>query len=418
MLNGGPTTRELTDRLNEGLPYNFYPRSVDLTKVDDRPPTESTVPVPELVERGLASAFKKHDFESLLDALEQLQTIAPPYGDAPVSDENRSTLTAFLDPKPEYKDLFDPIPVQLAHQDAIRLINVVVEECTADPAAREGGIDVRRLLKALAGRYVLTVVSLNYDTVADDSGVSWFDGYTRDVGGKFLTFEPEAWMTRDPDAHVLMHLHGSVRWGYHGDFRYPSPYEPVKFSTPALARESIDRGMSDTDAVYGHFYGSTPIISGLSKGGKMIYNVRPYGYYYQEAMSALTREPRLLVVGYGARDPHLTELIYEYVKVHDARRRPVAIVKIPGADVGERTPLRGMLERLAGRGNFNSDIAYDAFHKDREGAPRVQKHGLMLAVPSGLPCWTVTRSCFALFGSREWPTDVLPTRSFRRFSLR
>ena len=127
----------------------------------------------------------------------------------------------------------------------------------------------------------------------------------------------------------------------------------------------------------------------------MIYNVRPYGYYYQEVMRALTREPRLLIVGYGGRDPHLNELIYEYVNVHDDKRRPVAVIKIPGSDVGEWTSVRNMLDRVAGRGKFNSDFAYATVHADYVDAPRLRQVRDVLRRPAGARC-----------GSRSLRSDV------------
>jgi hypothetical protein len=256
VLNGGPSSEFLTGEISDSLTIRSYPRSVDFAKLDGRPLDEVVreLPVASLVEGALAAAFTKPDFELFLDALEELLAVAPAYQDAPLPDSSRATPSAFVDPKAALKDLFDEIPIRAAHQDAIHLVNFVVEDCTADPTPREPGIDVRQLLNELAEQYALTVVSLNYDTVVDDCGIDWFDGFTRDVGGKFLTFEPDAWMTRDPDAHVLMHLHGSVRWGYHGDFGYRSVYEPVKFPTPTLARETIARGMSASVSVYGRFY--------------------------------------------------------------------------------------------------------------------------------------------------------------------
>ena len=382
--NGGPTSESLTRELEESLSIRSYYKAPDPTKANARPLSEriESLKVFPLVESALATCFPRPDFELVLDALEQLQASAPSFLDGPLAPENRATLSAFLKVKPEVENIIDPITLMQAHQDAIHLLNFVVADATADSPEVQG-VDVRGLLEALATTHLLTVISLNYDTVADDANVRWFDGYTCDVDGRYLTFDPSVWNRRKADTNLLMHLHGSIRWGY-GDFAR-SLYEPVKYPSPGDARDSIARGMSASDTVYGHFYGPTPIISGLSKGGKMIYNLRPYGYYYHEAMAAMVAEPRLLIVGYGGRDPHVNELIFEYVRVHGPRRRPVALTRRSGKDVGATSSLRDLFAYLAGRREYRDNIAYDRFHLDYGDGPRLQSHGKLLLVPAGMP---------------------------------
>lgn len=82
--------------------------------------------------------------------------------------------------------------------------------------------------------------------------------------------------------------------------------EPGKFETHQEASESLGklfRGSGDT--VGGQIVDGTPIISGRQKGGKLIYNPRPYGYYYATAMNLIPITTKLLVLGYGWHDIHL-----------------------------------------------------------------------------------------------------------------
>lgn len=383
--DGGPTAVDLTARLFKHLTLMFYPRSVDLTR--HKPNMDDRLDVGQLLRRGLDSGFKSADFEILLDTLEQLKAIAPSYSSLGVADDFRSPLSSFLEPSKEYRPLLDQIPLQIAHQDAIRFINQVVDSDVASKIQLKtpGGIGVRQLLEQLSVRYALTVVTLNYDTIIDSADVDWLDGFTYDGGGDFRSFEPTDWLGKDEGANVLIHLHGSILWGYSHVYTYQPWYEPVKYPSPNAARLSLDRGMSSSDISHGQFYGPTPIISGLNKGAKFIYNVRPYGYYFDECMRQLVAEPRLLITGYGSRDQHLNEWIIEYIKVHEERRRPAVITRIGGDEVGEKTPKHQLLNRLAGIGKFDDSFAYAEVKQHYVDAPIFQEHGALRLIPSGLP---------------------------------
>lgn len=170
--------------------------------------------------------------------------------------------------------------------------------------SRVDGLKTPELLEHLNQWFNLTVINLNYDLVADGASIDWFDGFTECVVN-FQRFDPVNWNQQKAGRNIMLHLHGSVLWGYgplglHG-------FEAAKFAEPFEAREALQRGSARRDTVNGQWYGFTPIISGLHKGGRFIYNARPYGYYFQECANALVRNSCLLIIGYSFRDQHLNE---------------------------------------------------------------------------------------------------------------
>jgi hypothetical protein len=144
----------------------------------------------------------------------------------------------------------------------------------------------------------------------------------------FALFSPADWLQREHDdhAHLLMHLHGSVLFGaesLQALARYDRIAEVVKFESPTAAVQSYVHLEQWRNPVGGHDFTGYPIISGLQKGARLIYNPRPYGYYHRSIMSLLPRASRLLFLGYGWRDAHLNAWIYEMAKVQPELRAAV-----------------------------------------------------------------------------------------------
>ncbi len=100
------------------------------------------------------------------------------------------------------------------------------------------------------------------------------------------------------DDRVLIHLHGSVRFGYSIE---GSPLELVRYTNADAALASLHIGVSDKNS-HGNIISGTPIISGLDKVAKLSQNPVPYGYYYQALTQALTQNRCLLIIGYGGAD--------------------------------------------------------------------------------------------------------------------
>jgi hypothetical protein len=111
---------------------------------------------------------------------------------------------------------------------------------------------------------------------------------------------------------------------------------------------------------------------------KLTENPAPYGNYYLAFATAILQNPRLLIVGYGAADPHVNAWLGEFVKIHGSDRRVVWVSKVHRADVGKTTPERTEMSALAGPGCFKYYCAYD-------NGDDFQDHGALRLVPCGFP---------------------------------
>jgi hypothetical protein len=123
---------------------------------------------------------------------------------------------------------------------------------------------------------------LNYDDVVDGACSGWFDGFvgkkdssTAGACWEAQSFDAKAFdLWRDANEPVLVHLHGSVRFG-------PSRqgFDLVKYNSTAAAGEAI-KGISRSDkSSGGQIISSDSIISGLNKAARLTLNPVPYGYY-------------------------------------------------------------------------------------------------------------------------------------------
>jgi len=103
-------------------------------------------------------------------------------------------------------------------------------------------------------------------------------------------------------------------------------WEVVRYDDPATAFDSLKMTGSAQTLIGGVDHGAFALISGLDKSGPLIYNPRPFGHYFLGAADAFCKYNRILVVGYGGRDPHLNTWLDEHADIHGDERRAVAIM--------------------------------------------------------------------------------------------
>lgn len=207
------------------------------------------------------------------------------------------------------------------------LHKLVASRMTPECASyRDAMTATQQFLRRCAERFTLTVVDLNYDVIADNSGVSWVDGFFEATAeSAAVMFDPARWQERLPDEHRLVHLHGSVLYGLRADEARHDPWEVARYENTDAAYASLKMTGSAQTMIGGVDHGAYALISGLDKSGSLAYNPRPFGHYFLAAADALCRCNRLLVVGYGGRDPHLNTWIGENADIHGDRRRAVAV---------------------------------------------------------------------------------------------
>ena len=288
-----------------------------------RPPFEiaRTVSVLKILERALKAEFDNVDFELVLHALEQLETYARAGCHLDMHDPFRPVLSAFTRFAGRYRLLANPELLTAARQAVIQsIVGLILErkqQCgTLIPSGK-----LTHFLKTIGDRFSLRVFTLNYDDLADEAVPHAFDGFegTVDDGGRtdLRAFCPGAFARRYwEEPVVLVHLHGSVRFGYS---LQSTQDELVRYDQPCEALKSL-QGMMVSDKIsYGSIVSAAPIISGLHKAAKLVQNPVPYGHYFRALMDSLVQTPRLLVVGYGGRDDHVNAWLSQFARSNCSR---------------------------------------------------------------------------------------------------
>jgi hypothetical protein len=401
---GMPCTDDLTERI-KGMPFPAVSRQniPILLGPDQNQPLQigGHVPIPilSMIHRALASEFEYVDFELILHAIEQLDPIVASAGDQRRHDRYRAVLSPFVEVCRKH-DLLNDTMVLGELRPAIiteiyrTIIGRVPVDHLAQPPALHGFI--RRLEK----EFQLSVFTLNYDDVVDGALGSWFDGFVRPAD---QSAQGSAWTANGFDARhfnnwreasepLLVHLHGSVRFGY---LRHE--FGTGKYSDSQAALESVEWTRAGDHHVAGQIVSASPIISGLSKAAKLVYNPEPFGYYYRALIDSVLACERLLVVGYGGRDDHINVWLSQFEKTHAESRRIVWICRLDAHRVREPSEEKGMIGLLAGAGAFREFVHYD----DPENEGKFQTCGRLGLVPSGFPVSAETEAEIITFLSQN-----------------
>ncbi len=382
---GMPSTDDLTRRIaGMKIPAALHRSVPILLGPDESQPFQynKQVPILPMIYHALTSEFDYVDFELILHAIEQLEPIVASIEDRRRVDRYRAVLSAFVEVNRKL-DLLSDASLLLAVRPLIiteiyRVMTGIPVQSLARPPA------LHHFIRNLEDEFQLIVFTLNYDDVVDGARDSWFDGFTRPVeqspGGRVWSangFDAQHFNNwREASEPLLVHLHGSVRFGYlRGEFG------TGKYSDSQAALESVEGTRTGDRYSAGQIVSASPIISGLSKPAKLVHNPEPFGYYYRAFIDSILACERLLVIGYGARDDHINVWLEQFAQNHDEKRKVVWICKLDGSSVGERTDEKDMINLLAGPGGFREFVNYD----DPNGAEKLQTCRALGLVPSGFP---------------------------------
>ncbi|MDH2909465.1 MAG: SIR2 family protein [Candidatus Eremiobacteraeota bacterium] len=337
----------------------------------------------EILHQGLRGAYRSVDFELFLHAIEALEGHAEPYGLA--EPGQRPVMTAFADLLPRFDLLRARDTMYVARHQVVegihrRLASLCVLCSTQE--SQEARDAQATFIREVAERFRLVAIDLNYDDLLDRIDIGWEDGFRAVPGKAYSHFDPRAWLhASDGDKPLLMHLHGSVRHGLsHLNSGNPaSLYEPALYDNPMEAVASFGDASQSEPMADGKTATALPFISGFDKAAKITSNVRPFAYYYLAAAQALALTPRLLVVGYGGRDQHVQAWIAEHAAIHGSNRRAAALLKRPGAEVGQLNASLRLMQILAGENGKMSAMAYDG------SETAVHCTGALMFFPHGVP---------------------------------
>ena len=330
--------------------------------------THSTETLTSFVYRDHDLAAKIHDelrtkypsvnFEDILFALENLESYLMS------KDINGNLRSAQIDPVISVftamrNDLGFSLDRQNVSQSRRRLIKYIFGKMVLDlTKLRENPDDLylKGLIERLQQQFTLHLFTLNYDDLIDLVSDTWFDGFIeKDDGKSFSRFDGAEFLRRfDTESNSLVHLHGSIRFGFPVPHRgnQVNPGTVVKYDDPMEAWDSYVRTFPGEILVDGQIVSQDPIISGLNKLDKLFLNPSPFGYYYQSFTRSMVHVPNLLIIGYGARDPHVNEWIREFARVHGTNRKIVMVSLFQQDDIGKDLPSMDFARKVMENENF------------------------------------------------------------------
>jgi hypothetical protein len=345
----------------------------------------TSVPVLQLLYRELSNTFGSVNFELILYAIEQLLPFANMRTGAASSEKFLPSIAAFVEMRRNCEILNDGSLLRATHDRIISEIHSEIQNRSFQLPRND--LPLHKLINTLAEEFHLEIFTLNYDDIVDLARNDWFDGFVGEnlssTYGACKSFDAQAFDSwRELSEPVLVHLHGSVRFG-------PSmgDVDLVKYTDTREAGKAI-QGVGRGDMfVGGHQVRWEPIISGLNKAARLTLNPAPYGYYYRALIDCLLFNERLLVIGYGARDEHVNTWLDQFRAKHGERRRIGWVGMITGKMVGERTPEKDKIK-------FLSDHQFkDCLHYSARAEPHaLMECGRLRLAPGGFPFPEETQS--------------------------
>jgi len=340
--------------------------------------TQTNLAMPLL--EGLNGAFASVDFELIIHALLQLEHYAIDWERS--SPDLRPVMTAFTDLLRRFDLLGHRGVLSVARHQIVNAIHKdIAAKCSQTYSQDDSNARAAQeaFIRRLSEHFRLVVIDLNYDDLLDRIAIGWSDGFTKIGKQNYALFRPEQWAKALAEKeHLLIHLHGSVRYGHYDlkDPKFITMHEPAKYDDPREAAGTFAGVSKSEPTAAGANVSAFPFITALDKAARLAHNVRPLGYQNVEAMLALARIPRLLVIGYGGRDPHLEAWIEEHQAIHGEGRRAVALSRLQsGLEPGH--PLERLLTGLA-KPQHLPDLSADV------DAP-FRKLGPLVLFPNGVP---------------------------------
>lgn len=287
------------------------------------------------------------NFETVIAAMEALDGYVFEKRDPPVVGGEMGAFTALMPGYEDFLKIFNVDTFFDLREALLAAIAAFVINKTEASATSALSVFVKRLTE----HFDLTVVTLNYDDLIDRAG-AWFDGFVPSHGNhpyeKFDRGAFRAGAASEPA--VLLHLHGSVRFGRNPDL---GSYV-VKYRSAKEAQESL----KPSDTLIPRGMGTIPMISGNQKERYFNEYTAPLGYYYNAFVNAALDCPLWLIAGYGGNDAHVNGWIQESGWAHQGRAR-----------IAHVDPDTRFSWPFLPRGNVNwTPPALKSYHGPREGS--------------------------------------------------
>lgn len=340
-----------------GRPFSIPRNPMDLSLRGGYAPDqlENAKPIYEEVLDGLKRGFWAPNFEHILAAIEELQSVAESQN-RPMVDNFKNVLAPFIKVETACESLREPTFLWYSRGELIKLVSRIFQDRFAEKQNVE--LDTQKFIERLRERYRVSIFTLNYDDLPERAGLALYDGFSNGHEN-FWSFNRREFQSRmEEKAELLCHLHGSIRFGYPRGIPQLAS-EIVKYGNSREALQSMEGfGKSETN-VKGSIVSAAPLISGFNKIAKLSYCPIPYGYYYRALGDSLIKCPRLIIVGYGGLDDHINTCLREFMSFHEQTKRVVYVTMRKGEQVGDVSASdRLMLEFAAPTDFIHSDQAW------------------------------------------------------------
>jgi hypothetical protein len=252
------------------------------------------------------------NFETMLHAIETLYSIKT----TGPNTTTRATASAFTALLPRWDGIASDELLEL-YENCLRVLHSTLARSVQAVDRRPGSHYERsaEMLRRFIESFEMRVFDLNYDDVAERMAGDIRDGFTRDDMACRFNYDD---LCRDDERVEWCHVHGSVRY----EMRQPLHSDPhivkhpsFEAATPGFGNSFLAVGQDKEVAPQG------PIISSLRKGGKGRFE--PFAIYHHRFVTAMLDCPRLLVIGYGGSDQHISDWLYQWRRVHRDRAQLV-----------------------------------------------------------------------------------------------
>jgi len=287
-----------------------------------RPPFEA---ISALIASARRTTHDGHDtteppnFEQILHALEALQGLVdhPPIVEAVLTAGLADGIKTLLQPSHN---------MSLASTYLLDTVRAMITSASQVARGHPMWRAYSDFWHQLSERFILDFVTLNYDTLTEDALPSLDDGFRPILDEQSRRFDPAAFSS-PPSNGRLIHLHGSVRFGYRpfhvnpNRFAFEDAHQDLyAYPTAEEARGASGGATTEHRSQAGRTMNVGPIITGLQKTDKMV-AAQPYMSYYHAATSCLLGTPRLLVIGYSFGDEHISAWLARMPRIHGDRLR-------------------------------------------------------------------------------------------------
>ena len=317
---GYPGTWPLTEAILDAI----RAATRDLVTPDGLIPGGFDAPVPDrAVWEALQQQNPSANFETLMHALEAIRSLRRSWRDS--TSARFRVVEAALTSGPPF-GLLSAFGKYWADESIRVLLRVIAEQMSRDVSAHENFAPIRAFLVDLQEQFDTYIVTTNYDTLAEQC---------LDLGPEaqgFVPYSDQWWAFRKHrEPNRLMHLHGSIHFGYPDTHRVDEDYNLAwtdhwedQFWTPA-PNDALQTwfGRSNASSQAGRDTIVGPFVTGLQKADKLLFE--PYHTYYRHLGDLVARVPRVLIVGYGFNDQHFNRLFDRMLTWHGEARRCVLI---------------------------------------------------------------------------------------------